>query len=80
MTFASYKEQKQMKHLYSVRNDFYAGVIYEDDVLETKNFSKTTINWQHQYKNDLTILALLSPYYSDFNFRFHNFKFENGFW
>lgn len=35
MAFASYKELKQMKHLSRARSDFYADVIYEDDVLDT---------------------------------------------
>lgn len=78
MAFASFKDLKEMTHLSRARSDFYADVIYEDDELESIILKNTQVIWQHSYNNDLTIPALQPPYYSDFNFRFQNFKYEDG--
>lgn len=78
MAFASYRELKRMKHLSRARSDFYADVIYEDDVFASTTIYNTPVIWQHSYNNSLTIEDLQPPYYGDFNFRFQDFKFENG--
>lgn len=64
-----------MQHLSRARSDFYADVIYEDDVLDTITLNNTPVIWQHSYNNGLTIENLQPPYYGDFNFRFQNFQF-----
>lgn len=76
MAFGSYKDQKPLNHLSRASSDFYADVVYEDDVLESITLVNTLVRWQHSYENFVMIPDLQPPYYSDFNFRFQNFECE----